>query len=257
MGRVRNILDRLTGDETAPVDDIVAPHTDAGFTKVRGLWYTSVLAVLHARSDFDWYLEIGTNLGGSLVGVRAKTISVDSEFSIEKNIVGPKPELHLFQQTSDEFFNGSFLDRTGIKFDVAFLDGMHLLEYLLRDFMNCERYCNEGATVLLHDCLPFNHAMAARDWYKDATRFWTGDVWKLLPILAKYRPDLDITVLNATPTGLVVVRKLDPENTILRDAYNDIVKEYETLTLKEYGPARFYNELDIVPCTGFLQGWTR
>ena len=44
--------------------------------------------------------------------------------------------------------------------DIAFLDGMHRAEYLLRDFMNTERFSHERTLILLHDCLPVNARMA-------------------------------------------------------------------------------------------------
>ncbi len=33
--------------------------------------------------------------------------------------------------------------------------------------------------------------------------YWTGDVWKLIPILQRYRPDLQLTLFDAPPSGLV------------------------------------------------------
>jgi len=53
-------------------------------------------------------------------------------------------------------------------------------------------------------------------------RWWTGDVWKVLPVLKQYRKDLSITLLDCAPTGLVLVSNLNPESTVLADAYNDI-----------------------------------
>src|SRR5256885_12302956 len=32
--------------------------------------------------------------------------------------------------------------------DLAFIDGMHLFEFALRDFVNLERYCAPGSTIL-------------------------------------------------------------------------------------------------------------
>src|SRR5258706_5348979 len=40
--------------------------------------------------------------------------------------------------------------------------------------------------------------------------FWSGDVWKLVPCLKKYRPDLSIHTIASAPTGLPVIRNLDP-----------------------------------------------
>jgi hypothetical protein len=65
-------------------------------------------------------------------------------------------------------------------------------------------------------------------------------VWKLIPILQEYRPDLRIEVLDCAPTGLVVVSNLDPRNKALPKAYDQILRRYTDLTLADYGVERFY-----------------
>ena len=70
-------------------------------------------------------------------------------------------------------------------------------------------------------------------------QWWTGDVWKLIPILRRFRPDLKITVLDAHPTGLVLLSNLDPNSTVLEDAYPEIVQEWQSVTLESFGLDRF------------------
>jgi hypothetical protein len=83
--------------------------------------------------------------------------------------------------------------------------------------------------VILHDCLPPGFYMTvrtAKDPLRKKSRFldwWTGDVWKIVPVLEKYRPDLSITLLDCAPTGLVLISNLDPNNTVLEQRYNDII----------------------------------
>ena len=55
---------------------------------------------------------------------------------------------------------------------------------------------------------------------------WTGDVWKVLPVLAKYRPELMIRCFDAPPTGLVTVTNLQPGNTVFDDNYKEIIEEF-------------------------------
>ena len=44
------------------------------------------------------------------------------------------------------FFRGQVL--------VAFIDGMHLAEYALRDVINTERYCHAASVIVVDDVLP-------------------------------------------------------------------------------------------------------
>ncbi len=111
---------------------------EAGFTKPSGMRYLDFLERLHEQRKPEWYLEVGTQEGWSLVRARGNAVAVDPEFMIKANLTYPS-QMHFFQMTSDDFFAGDFLERTGIRFDLSFLDGMHHFEFLLRDFMNAER----------------------------------------------------------------------------------------------------------------------
>lgn len=214
---------------------------DFPFVAATGTPHRRFMAELHATLVFDWYMEIGCRQGKSFAPVRSKTIAVDPKFSIKSNVIGVKPALHLFQQTSDDFFASGFLQTMGIQLSVSFLDGMHLFEYLLRDFINTEKASAPGGVILLHDCCPFDHTMTTRDLDNLPKGPWTGDVWKLIPILRQHRPDLKIDVLDCRPTGVVAVTNLDPGNTVLSDGYDQIV---ETWTDQPLDPATLYDSFD-------------
>ena len=47
--------------------------------------------------------------------------------------------------------------------------------------------------------------------------------------MRKYRPDLSVKVIGTAPTGLGVVRSLDPGSSFLRENYDAIVGEYLAL----------------------------
>ena len=192
-----------------------------------GRHYLDVLADMHREIRPEWYLEIGTQTGRSLALSKARTVSVDPEYQLRIDAAGQRPETHLFQQTSDAFFASGALDRLGVRFDLAFLDGMHLYEYLLRDVANTERWMAPGGRIVLHDCLPSDPSMAVRNRRKSREKAWTGDVWKLVPILARWRPDLDVTLYDAAPTGLVVIGNLDPDSRVLEEAHDQIRAEWD------------------------------
>jgi hypothetical protein len=143
----------------------------------------------------------------------------------------PRPaasNAEIFAMTSDDFFaKCDVREVLGSRdLDLAFIDGMHLFEYVVRDFANVERCATPDTVVVLHDCLPIDAPSAARD---RTTALWTGDVWKAVLVLRRYRPDLRLTVIDAPPSGLVIVRGLDPASTVLNDSVESILEEYTGL----------------------------
>jgi hypothetical protein len=119
--------------------------------------------------------------------------------------------------------------------DLAFIDGMHLVEFALRNFMNIERFSHKHTIVALHDCYPSNYEMAERE---RRTVAWSGDVWKLLPIFSRYRPDLRVRVFDCPPVGLVLVSHLARGNTALKKHYDEILRRFVPLSLHDYGLER-------------------
>jgi len=195
------------------------------------------------------YLEVGVHNGSCITNIKAPTIGVDPSFVFSHNPAGAKRVLHLYQMTSDEYFRDHDPRAVfGAPVDVAFLDGMHLFEYLLRDFINTERVCDSNSVILMDDCLPVNVEMTEREHKREARKdvdlagWWTGDVWKVVSILREYRPDLRITPVDVVPTGSIVVSNLDPASTVLRDAYFEILDRFAKV---EMTPAIFETYWEI------------
>jgi hypothetical protein len=226
---------------------------------LKGIAYIDFLSRFHANRQPQSYLEIGVNKGKSLASVACATVGIDPEFILSSEMVGKKPFLFLAQMTSDDFFSRfdpfSFFPK-GV--DVAFLDGMHLFEYLLRDFINAEKFAHKDSVCFLHDCLPINYEMAERVRNRGARidqefgSHWTGDVWKLYPILTEFRPDLEITILDCPPTGLVMIRNMDSKSTILRDNYDAIVARYLDVVLDDEGLLRLRQSMTIASAEAIL-----
>jgi hypothetical protein len=225
------------------------------FRAAKGLDYRVFLRQLHEELLFDWYLEIGSQLGDTLAPVRSKTVAVDPYFRAEVNVIGQKPALHLFQTTSDAFFASGFLARNGIRPGLSFLDGMHLYEYLLRDFIAAEAAAASGGVILLHDCVPFGFGMTTRDLSRLRPGMaWTGDVWKLIPILQRWRPDLQLVVLDCWPSAIVCVLNPDPESCVLSKAYDAICAEWDGVELEAYGLERFQSSFEMVSAVDCQKG---
>lgn len=189
-----------------------------------GVGYGQFMVTAMEAFPVSRYAEIGTSRGRSLGPVSASSVAIDPKFRISTNVIGKKEACLFFQMTSDRFFERYDLKTLlGGPIDLAFLDGMHLFEYLLRDFLNMEKHCSPGSLIFMHDCMPRSFEMTARQQCPGA---WTGDVWKVVPILRQYRPDLAVHLLDCRPTGLVMVTKLDPASRILENKYDEIVAQF-------------------------------
>ncbi|WP_319548557.1 hypothetical protein [Desulfogranum marinum] len=114
---------------------------------------------------------------------------------------------------------------------------MHLFEYLLRDFINVEKKSHRDSLILIHDILSTNKRMTSRilnstgDKNKEpkTSKWWTGDVWKILLILKEYRKDIHFFTIDCAPTGLLCCSCLNPFSDILEKNYFDIIKKYASI----------------------------
>jgi len=190
----------------------------ARVTPIDGIHYLEFLETLHRERRVQRYLEIGTQSGMSLNRAACRSVAIDPNFLLDKVYWASKPDISLFEMTSDGFFDAHDpRDILGGTIDLAFIDGMHLSEFVLRDFLNVESCCSKGSLIVLHDVLPQNFEMSERNRRPSIRRdkalaaAWTGDVWRIVPLLRQERPDLCIQVLDCPPTGLLLVSNLDPQ----------------------------------------------
>jgi hypothetical protein len=164
------------------------------------------LKLLHADLQPRGYVEIGVYTGASLSLATCDSLGVDPTPRIQHQL-GNKAV--VVASTSDDFF----ADITRVsKFlpehvDLAYIDGMHLVEFALRDFANLEQYAGRNTVICFDDVLPYDTAIATRHMLPGD---WTGDVWKVIDLLDAYRPDLKYLLVNTQPTGTLVVYGFDP-----------------------------------------------
>jgi len=152
----------------------------------------SLVNLLLAASPDGDYLEIGC-AGNDLFQsvLAARKIGVDPV----------RGGTH--RQTSDDFF----ATWDGGKFDVIFIDGLHLYDQVRRDLVNALAWLKPGGWIAMHDMLP-------RDWLEEhvpqiRSAGWTGDGWKCAFEIAA-TPGLDFRLL-AIDHGVVVVRPTAPD----------------------------------------------
>jgi hypothetical protein len=165
------------------------PHAlDYDWAAIRYNRAAIVNLLVSARPGGD-YLEIGC----------ASNLLFDSVMAARKTGVDPQSG-GTHRQTSDAFF----ADRPEARFDVVFIDGLHLYDQVRRDLVNSLRAVRRGGWIALHDLLP-------RDWIEEhvpplSTAGWTGDGWKVaFELIAS--PDVDFRLI-AIDHGIGVLRVL-------------------------------------------------
>lgn len=198
-------------------------HNLLATIELPGERYVRVLERIHAHLRPRTYVEIGVARGESirLVAPGTRAIGVDPKPAIAHAL---GPNVSVVAETSDSFFAGHDVraELGGLPVDLAFIDGMHQFEFALRDFINIEALCDPSSTVLIHDVYPLDPRTAARE---RVTEFWSGDIWRLVLLLRRHRPDLVVRTIAAAPTGLALIRNLDPRSSRLRERLDALIAE--------------------------------
>lgn len=210
---------------------LLAEHLNESLQRLPGPAYYRVLRWIHKILEPANYLEIGVHKGISLEQAVEGTpcIGVDPAPSVEHEL---SPTVTMYELTSDDFFaRHNPEELLGGAVELAFIDGLHLFEQVLRDFVNLERHASPDAVIILHDCLPLNAVTAARE---RTTDFYAGDVWKATLALHRRRPDLDMIIVPTAPTGLCLVSGLDRSNRELERELPEIEEEYRVLEFDYY-----------------------
>jgi hypothetical protein len=187
------------------------------------------------------YLEIGVDAGRTLCLARPPTLAIGVDPAAPAGGAFATPT-RLLALESDVFFDSGRADTElgGQAIDLAFVDGLHHFEQALRDLAHVEQRARPDSVMLLHDCLPLDAATSSR---ARRTGFWSGDVWKILPVLAEHRPDLDVFVIPAYPTGLAVVTRLDPSSRVLDERAAEIAAAWRE---REWRDAGGNSELPVI-----------
>ena len=206
--------------------------------------YLTRLGEIHGRRRPRAYLEIGVCSGRSLALAGGDTIAFG---------VDPDPQVteclgsgtRIFREASDRIFNDPEIvrDLQRHPLDLVFIDGLHLFEAALRDFLNAARFCSPDARIVFHDTLPHDAQMALRN---RETQAWTGDVWKTVLALRRLCPYLEITTLDTPPTGLTIVANIDPADPALVDGFDAVAGELADLEFRDFR-AFGVEELNVVP----------
>jgi SAM-dependent methyltransferase len=177
------------------------------------------LARLHRELAPRGYIETGVWWGMSLVLAGCPAVGID-----------PYPDLQLelgsharvAEMTAEDYFAFEDVRADLEHIDLAYVDGLHLLEHALMDFMQIERHAHPTSIILIDDIYPNHPAQASR---RRSTKNWTGDVWKSVFVLTVLRPDLLLVPVDTAPTGTLMVIGADPTNTTLWDGFDAMIAQ--------------------------------
>lgn len=180
--------------------------------------------ILKSLNKETRYLEIGVrNPDDNFNKINTKTkYSVDPGYEFEANVD--------FLMTSDIFFQklrqGNILSKE-IKFDVIFIDGLHLAEQVERDILNALDFIEDNGFVVLHDCNPPTEFHASENYeyrLSPAEGYWNGTTWKAF---VKFRSNKEIfSCCIDSDWGVGVISKgveIGISNTVKNEFY-----EYKT-----------------------------
>ena len=155
-----------------------------GVDRVSRTAFLNHLAFVYGYED---YLEIGVrNKASNLTKINVKNrVGVD-----------PNPAAKAdFVTTSDIYFEKY---NQGKKFDLIFIDGLHLGEQVIKDLTNSLKALKPGGAILMHDTNPPT-AFHAREEYEVDGKFpsWNGTTWQAFAYFRAIEPNLSMHCIDA------------------------------------------------------------
>jgi len=157
---------------------------------------TQVINRIIRTKGYKTYLEIGVSTRNP-AGYNWDEIQIESKDSVD-----PDPAARAtFPVTSDKFF-ARLISR---KYDLIFVDGLHVFRQVYRDITNALKWLSDDGTIVVHDCNP-TMEIIQRPKRHPATNLWCGDVWKAIMKLRMERRDLTIYTVD-TDFGCGVIHR--------------------------------------------------
>ena len=159
------------------------------------------LKALHGVLAPRTYIETGIQSGSSLALSRASSVGIDPDYKVVSELV---TDVHLARTTSDEFFaRPNPLAHLPVPVvDLALIDGMHLAEYALRDYLAIERFTTPASVIVVDAQLPPAGDAAPRPPPPPAG---ARAVFKAAQALRTMSPQPIVLEVDTAPTGVAVV----------------------------------------------------
>jgi len=156
---------------------------------------TSIINHLIKIFDFKSYLEIGVR----------DCKNFDKIIISNKIGIDPKPRKAnklIYIDTSDNYFK-----KNKKKFDLIFIDGLHLEEQVSRDIENSLNSLNDKGCIIMHDCNPPTE-FHQREIYEVEGKFpaWNGTTWRSFAKLRMTKKNLQMFCINCD-WGVGIIKK--------------------------------------------------
>lgn len=155
---------------------------------------TTIINDLISKYNLKSYCELGVEGG---LNFEAINLPIDFKIGVDPD---PTSKATVIQ-TSDEFF--IFAKEQVLKFDIFFVDSLHIEEYAYRDIVNSLDHLEEGGFVVVHDLLPPTYESQLVPRIQDV---WVGSTWKAWVKLRSERNDLTMSVVD-TDYGVGIIQK--------------------------------------------------
>jgi len=162
------------------------------------------------------YLELGIAKNRNFNAIKS-----NNKFSVDVN------GRAMFVGTTDSYFAQL---EDGKRFDIIFIDANHDYDFVVRDFNNAQKHCNEW--ILIHDMIPPDIK------YTKSTR--CSDSFRFLYCLLK-ETNLDIFPMNNN-YGLTLI-KMPAHEVIPDESYKTV--SYETV-MDYLSTKKLYSDQEII-----------
>ena len=165
-----------------------------------------VINFIAQEIDAKNYLEIGLQypaMNYNHINIETKH-SVDPGYDIQKFYKNQDDTTNqaTHKLESDDFFQkleaGELPEFSeDHKWDIIFIDGLHLADQVWKDIMNSLNHLAKGGAIVMHDCNPF---MFENKWERviedQHNSGWNGTTWKAFYKLRTSRSDLSICTVD-------------------------------------------------------------
>ena len=139
---------------------------------------------------FKSYLEIGVHNPKD----NFDFIKAEKKVGVEPDPVGEV----TFKMTADEFFA-----QNKEKFDIIFIDALHIDENVTRDISNSLACLTPDGIIVLHDCNPLRKE---HQEVPAVVPYWVGTVWKAFTRLMQTLPPAVEMFVVDTDTGIGIIK---------------------------------------------------